>query len=256
MYLEIIDWLLVNTVNMKKKTYCFAAQPEEILFHRAPKSRGIFPQNSLNFFFLVGFLGAMCMWAWVWVILNIFLHEIHKKLHDTQRESHYFLNQNFSTYLNFKYVYWIWKSFRFSYILPMCMFWQGIYCCRNLLNFNHEERNRWLPKDEKSKGIIAVSSLSGACFWWKINLHLKFPSSTHKVYGRRITEKTVPSFGCMLISQWCNGRLWLKSLSFQAPINTADSANSNILTSTDAGPSPYIKYIYGLYIHTIKNVPN
>lgn len=50
MYLEIIDWLLVNTVNMKKKTYCFAAQPEEILFHRAPKSRGIFPQNSLNFF--------------------------------------------------------------------------------------------------------------------------------------------------------------------------------------------------------------
>lgn len=118
-----------------------------------------------------------------------------------------------------------------------------------------------MKKDEKPKAIISVPSLSGACFWWKIHLYLKFPPSAHKAsayymleswkweqlrMGRRLIEKAVPSFGCSLINQWCNGRLWLKSLSFQAPINTADSANSNILACTIAGPLSSIKCIYGL----------
>lgn len=67
---------------------------------------------------------------------------------------------------------------------------------------------------------------------------------------KRFTQKILPVFGYSLISQWYSGRLWLKSLSFQAPINTTDSANNNILTRTVAGSPP--SSILTVYIHTIK----
>lgn len=109
-YSKVIDCLSVNTVNMKTNTHCLTTPPKRF-FHRVFKSYGGFSQNALILLRLAFMCVHVNVSGCVMCIEYFLSWKSQEVQHDTQRESHYFLNQNFSTYLKFKYVYWIWKSF-------------------------------------------------------------------------------------------------------------------------------------------------